>query len=139
MNYLFQTSALWNALVAHAAHVRVLHYLVKLRYKHNLNHAGVDGIVQPTLFKLLDCEKLLLHTIHVAFATAFACFASHNELYHLIQAARLREALAAHAAHVWSMILVDVQDVDAKTIALLERTATDILKRSSKEFILISC
>ena len=41
-----------------------------------------------------------------------------------VEAGRLAEALPAHVALVWAVLLVHVQDVNAQTIAFLERPAT---------------
>ena len=44
----------------------------------------------------------------------------------LVERRRLREALAAHRALVWTVLLVNVQDVDAQAVAFLERTRTQV-------------
>ena len=46
-----------------------------------------------------------------------------------IQTRRLAETLAAHGALVWSMLLVHVQDVNAQSIALLERTRAQMARK----------
>lgn len=43
-----------------------------------------------------------------------------------VQTRRLTKTLATHGALVWSMLLMHVQDVNAQSIALLERTRTQM-------------
>ena len=47
----------------------------------------------------------------------------------LVQTRRLTKTLAAHGALVWSMLLVHVQDVNAQSVALLERTRAQMARK----------